>query len=86
MKCPHCNKLIPFFDGTISASDSASLLGRIVTEKKSASSRENGKKGGRPKEWMPGEWIETPNMKGHSAVRYWKNSRTGETTTERKKR
>jgi hypothetical protein len=38
-QCPHCgNNIIP-----------ASLLGSIKTEKKSAASRINGLKGGRPK-------------------------------------
>lgn len=39
MNCPHCNQLI----------NPAQILGSIKSEKKSKASRENGKKGGRPK-------------------------------------
>jgi hypothetical protein len=39
MKCPHCGKEI----------NPASIMGRVKSEKKAAASRENGKKGGRPK-------------------------------------
>lgn len=39
MKCPHCGGEI----------NPASFMGKIKTEKKAASSRENGKMGGRPK-------------------------------------
>ena len=43
MKCPHCQK-------EISNEQLAAGMGSIKTEKKAAASRENGKKGGRPKE------------------------------------
>ncbi len=39
--CPHCNKPIEV--------NPASLLGKKSSERKAATSRENGKKGGRPK-------------------------------------
>lgn len=39
MKCPHCLKEI----------NPAQLLGSIKSKKKAKSSKENGKKGGRPK-------------------------------------
>ena len=39
MKCPHCSKEI----------NPAQLLGSMKSDKKAKSSRENGKKGGRPK-------------------------------------
>lgn len=38
-KCPYCKRKI----------DCASLLGSIKSEKKAAAARENGKKGGRPR-------------------------------------
>ena len=41
MKCPHCGKKIKV--------NPAAMLGAIKTEKKAESSKENGKKGGRPK-------------------------------------
>lgn len=39
MTCPHCGEPI----------NPAALLGSITSEKKASTSRENGKKGGRPK-------------------------------------
>ena len=39
MNCPHCNQPINI----------GQLIGKAKTEAKSAASRENGKKGGRPK-------------------------------------
>lgn len=42
MKCPHCGE-------TIEMSDFAAELGKIKSEKKAKSSKENGKQGGRPR-------------------------------------
>lgn len=42
MKCPHCGK-------EIKVEDAAKALGSTKTKKKAAASRENGKKGGRPR-------------------------------------
>jgi hypothetical protein len=42
MKCPHCHK-------EIKMSLIASEIGKVKSDKKSKSSAENGKKGGRPK-------------------------------------
>lgn len=41
MICPHCKKEFPH--------SCAGTLGKIVTEKKVAAARENGRKGGRPR-------------------------------------
>ena len=35
----------------VNVSEAAAALGRVKSEKKAVSSRENGKKGGRPREW-----------------------------------
>lgn len=43
MNCPHCDKDI----------NPAALLGSVKSDKKAATSRENGKKGGRPKKVIP---------------------------------
>lgn len=42
MKCPHCNK-------EIDPAYIAREIGKNTSEKKAAASRENGKRGGRPK-------------------------------------
>jgi hypothetical protein len=46
MICPHCNKPI---DNSLVISESQSILAKIKSVKKSKSSAENGKLGGRPK-------------------------------------
>ena len=46
MKCPHCGKMIKLPDPAI---ELGRLGGLATTEAKIAASRENGKKGGRPR-------------------------------------
>jgi len=46
MNCPHCNNII---DDSLVISEGQSILAKIKSVKKSKSSAENGKLGGRPK-------------------------------------